>query len=98
MTENLHFIWHFCLWCLFAEVSHSYTINMFINGAINGDKRPCSGEVETIVILFAKLAALLPALEEKGITIPKAIHSFAKGVIVEELLSAQIQDAKEQFH
>jgi hypothetical protein len=65
---------------------------MFMKGA----NHPWSGEVEATAILFAKLAALLSALEEKGITIPEVIRSFAKEeVIVEELISTQFQEVKE---
>jgi hypothetical protein len=93
VTENIHFVWHFCFWCLFVERSHTKTLNLFINGA----QKPWSGAEDAKAILFAELNALLPALEKKGVTIPDVIRGYAKEAVAQNLLSAYIQEAREQF-
>jgi hypothetical protein len=82
------------LWCLFADASHTIVIHGFLSGA--GTNRSWSGK-EGPAILFAELAALVPALEKKGVTIPDEISSFTNGVKFCELVSHQVQNAREAF-
>jgi hypothetical protein len=92
ITEDIHFVWHFCLWCLFREGSHTYAICMFINGT----HKPWN-MTESPAILFAELNRLLPKLVAKGVIIPERIRAYANQAFSENVISTQVQAAREAW-
>jgi hypothetical protein len=71
-------------------ISHGYSKRRVI-------KNPWSGQEEAKAILIAELAALLPSLAEKGVTIPDTIRRYAAEAVTENVLSAQVREAREAF-